>query len=331
VTATTGTGAGTGTAMRFSVDPWDPTYGSALDGELEATTGDDVSVEVEMAAADWRPVAPARDAPLPSVVLFVDGVRRVEAKVWINESENEVAPGICASYAAGVVACDGAARLAGIEVSRGLFTAARGASAIESRHGTFAVKMTASGGPDVLSLALQERMAAAEVAVAQQVREAQAGAAVEDDLLVVDGPLRNRQHLARTIGMIKTHNVAYLPPEQNRVVGALRAGERTPVFTIGTSWSRHSWYLCLPGGEDAPWAGVVRCEASADLATDDVVALAETTATVLPQYASERYKEPRAPQNLYPISGLERELRRRLGDAELIYRALRTVAHRTRS
>ena len=87
MTATANT-AGTGRAMRFSVDPWDPTYGSALDGELEATTGDDVSLEVEMAAADWRPIAVVSGAPLPAVVLFVDGVRRVEAKVWIDESEN---------------------------------------------------------------------------------------------------------------------------------------------------------------------------------------------------------------------------------------------------
>lgn len=320
----------TSASMRFSVDPWDPTYGSALEGELEPTTGDDVSVEVEMAAADWRPIAASSATREPAVVLFADGVRRVEAKVWIDQSDGEVWPGICASYAAGVVACDGTARLADVEVERGLFTAAPSAAAIESRHGTFAVKMAASGNPDVLSLRLQECMAAAEVAVAHRVRASGRAGNDTDDLLVVDGPLRGRQHLARTVGMIKTHNVAYLPPEQNRVVGALRAGERTPVFTIGASWSRHSWYLRLPGGEDAPWAGVVRCEATADLAVPDVVALAETTAAVLPRYASERYKESRAPQNLYPISGLERELRRRLGDPELIYRALRTVAHRAR-
>ena len=311
--------------MRFTVDPWDPSYGSALDTDLEPTTGGDVSVDIEVAAAEWRPIAPPAAQRPPEVVLFVDGVRRVEAKVWIEQPDGEVCPGICASYAAGVVACDGAARFADVEVQRGLFTAAPSATDIESRHGTFAVKMAKSGNPDVLSLALQERMGLAEVAVAQRVR---AASTTDDDLLVVDGPLHGRQHLARTIGMIKTHNVAYLPPEQNRVVGKLRAGERTPVFTIGTSWSRHSWYLCLPGGEDAPWAGVVRCEASADLNASDVIALAGVTAAVLPRYASEPYKESRAPQNLYPISGLERELRRRLGDAELLYRALRTVARR---
>jgi hypothetical protein len=311
--------------VKFTVDPWDPTYGSALDSDLGPTTGDDVSVEIEMAAADWRPIPPTLQ-PEPEVVLFVDGVRRVEARVWIDQSDGGVWPGICASYAAGVVACDGAARIVDVEIQRGLFTAAPSATDIESRHGTFAVKMTASDDPDALSLALQERMSAAEVAVAQRVR---AASAIDDDLLVVDGPLRRREHLARTVGMIKTHNVAYLPQDQNRVVGALRAGERTPVFTIGTSWSRHSWYLCLPGGEDAPWAGVVRCEASADLAARDVIALANLTAAVLPRYASQRFKEPRAPQNLYPISGLERDLRRRLGDAELLYRALRTVAKRS--
>ena len=42
----------------------------------------------------------------------------------------------------------------------------------------------------------------------------------------------------------------------------------------------------------------------------------------MPRYASEPHKDPRAPQNLYPIGGLERELRRRLGDPDLLYRAL---------
>jgi hypothetical protein len=46
----------------------------------------------------------------------------------------------------------------------------------------------------------------------------------------------------------------------------------------------------------------------------------------VPRYASARHKDPRAPQNLYPIGGLERELRRRLGDRDLATRALRRAA-----
>jgi hypothetical protein len=38
------------------------------------------------------------------------------------------------------------------------------------------------------------------------------------------------------------------------------------------------------------------------------------------------HKDPRAPQNLVPIGGLERELRHRLGDQQVLYRALRAAA-----
>ena len=43
-------------------------------------------------------------------------------------------------------------------------------------------------------------------------------------------------------------------------------------------------------------------------------------------FASEPHKDARAPQNLYPIAGLERELRHRLGDQAVIYRALRLAS-----
>jgi hypothetical protein len=70
----------------------------------------------------------------------------------------------------------------------------------------------------------------------------------------------------------------------------------------------------------------VRCEASADLAPAAAISLANTAAAALPRFASEGHKDSRAPQNLYPIGGLERELRRRLGDQQLLYRALRVAA-----
>jgi hypothetical protein len=310
--------------MRFRVDPWDPSYGSAFDTELEPSRGDDVVLDLEVPAGEWTPIAAGAEGWRPAVVLFVDGVRRVEARVWIDEADGQVLPGICASYAAVVVACDGTARVVDAEVQRGFFTGAFAGVDIETRHGTFAFKRVRGGDPKSLAIELQDRMSQVEIQVAQRVRDT---SDLTDDLLVVDGPLRGRRSLARTVGMIKTHNVEYLPAAQNLIVGRLAAGERTPVFFIGGNWSRHSWYLRLPGAEDAPWAGVVRCEASADLSRAEVIALAEASAAVLPRYASERYKEPRAPQNLYPIAGLERELRRRLGDQALLYRALRVAAH----
>ena len=110
-------------------------------------------------------------------------------------------------------------------------------------------------------------------------------------------------------------------------MGTLSPGQRTPVFLMGTSWDRHSWYLRLPGPRGAPWAGVVRIECSADLPVPEVKELASLSQACLGRFASAAYKDARAPQNLYPIAGLERELRRRLGDPRLLYRALREAAH----
>jgi hypothetical protein len=95
---------------------------------------------------------------------------------------------------------------------------------------------------------------------------------------------------------------------------------------MGTSWRRNSWYLRLDGSSGAPWSGVVRLECSADLPGPEVTRLADLSALVLPPLASSPHKDPRAPQNLVPIGGLERELRRRLGDQQLLYRSLRAAA-----
>jgi len=95
---------------------------------------------------------------------------------------------------------------------------------------------------------------------------------------------------------------------------------------MGTSWDRHSWYLRLPGTPRSPWSGIVRIECSADLPVSEVVRLAAVSQKCLGRFASAVYKGARAPQDLYPITGLERELRR-VGDPRLLYRALRIAAH----
>ena len=54
--------------------------------------------------------------------------------------------------------------------------------------------------------------------------------------------------------------------------------------------------------------------------------MADASALTLPRFASAAHKDPRAPQNLYPIAALERELRRRLGDAQWVWRALKLAS-----
>jgi hypothetical protein len=314
-------------APSFTVDPWDPAYGLAfgddMDGRAVAESSAELDLDLEVAAGRWHPLDPDIAPTLPGLVLFLDGVRRIDARVWMHGAGPQPEPAIAASYAAGLVACDGAARVADVTLERGLFTAARQARDIETRFARYAARLADGPGIDQLSLALQQRLTETEVQLALTFRGEHR---VGDDLLVVDGPLRGRTHLDRTVGYIKTHHASYLPAEQAATVAALRPGQRTPAFTMGTSWRRSSWYLQLPGTPGVPWSGVVRLECSADLPLSEVTGLADLTARLLPPLASAPHKDPRAPQNLVPIGGLERELRRRLGDQQLLYRGLRAAA-----
>jgi hypothetical protein len=311
----------------FSVDPWDPGYGMAfgeeMSGEALQESSAELILDLEFPAAQWRPVTADTDRRVPENVLFLDGVRRIDARVWVHGPDPQPAAGIAASYAAGLVCLNGTARITDVAVERGLFTAAPGAADIVSRHASYPARRAAGPGMDQLSLALQQRLSDTEVQLALLFRKENPDA---NDLLFVDGPLRGRTHLDRTVGYIKTHHTTYLPPEQAATVSALGPGQRTPVFTMGTSWRRNSWYLRLPGSSGAPWSGVVRLECSAELPVPEVISLADLSARLLPPLASSAHKDPRAPQNLVPIGGLERELRRRLGDQQLLYRSLRSAA-----
>lgn len=315
--------------MQFMVDGWAPDYGSSLqefeeleDSKAETQTG------IELPPEQWRPIAPS-GAAAPRSVLFIDGVRRIDARLWINpESPGEPEPGLCASYAAGVVrSTAGNARVEIAEVRRAVVTTLDEADDITTRLGTWDAVHTKPDPSrqvfDVLSAALQQKLAELEVLCAANARAAAPDD--DDDLLVIDGPLLGREKVPRAIGMIKTHQSAYLSADLNRVVGTLAAGERTPVFHLGTTWERYTWYLRLPGAAVSPWAGIVRVECTPDLSPADAVALANLSQSVLPKYASEPFKDPRAPQNLYPIGGLEKTLRHRLGDPNLLRRALLSV------
>ncbi len=147
-----------------------------------------------------------------------------------------------------------------------------------------------------------------------------------DDLLVIDGPLLRVPISTIRSAISRPTMPPTRPPKQAAVVFALRPGQRTPAFTMGTSWRRTSWYLQLPRISGVPWSGVVRLECSADLPVTEVTRLGDLTARLLPPLASVPYKDPRAPQNPVPIGGLERELRHRLGDQHVLYPALRAAA-----
>ncbi len=298
--------------FRYTVEPWAPEYGVAAAPDPEEPESN-VDPAVEVPPDRWAPrrpmVAPASD------VLFVDGVRRVDANVWI-EAESAIL-GLCAVYAAGAVRCvDDVAAVVGAVVERGLFTSAPGAEPIVTLHGIYDPRPTVGETPEELWLGLQQRMGELEGRVAAE----HAGS----ELVVVDGPLSHRRHVPGAVGYVKTQRVHHLPPALRSILEELAPGTRTPLFLATTSWSRYSWYLRLAAGSGR--GGIVRCEIVADGPVAGAAATADLVTATLPRFASEPHKDPRAPQNLYPIGGLERDLRRRLGDRDLMYRALRAAA-----
>ena len=320
---------------RMFVDAWDPSYGASFEGDggdgPASPSSAQVETDAEMPAADWAPIDTGRGARCPDVVLLVDGVRRNDAGLWTEEEDGNSYAGLAASYAAGVVRCDlrnGVAELAGARVGRGLFTASPSAGDLLAGSVRYEIhRVHGTGEASKLPAAVQAPLTALEIDVSAAAREHGSDGS---DLLVVDGPLRNRRQLPRTIGYVKTQQKQYLSAQLTLVVTGLRAGQRTPVFKIGTVWGGWSWYLRLPGTSGAPWAGIVRLECSPDMTVEQAIELADLSGVTLPRFASSAYKDPRAPQNLVPIAGLERRLRGLLGDARVLHRALTFATARTR-
>lgn len=316
---------------RLHVDVGNPAYGATVDDDWDGGPAEpssaDVQTDVEVPPAAWQPRTAPTGVRSPKVVLLVDGVRRDDAWLWAEEEDGRSFPVLAASYAAGVVRCDlarGMAEMAGARVARRLFTASPTTTDLVAGQVRYAVhRVNGAGDPSSLHTAVQGPLTALEVEVSGTVR-------TDGDLLVVDGPLRNRRQLPHTIGYIKTHRRQYLAADLiARAVTRLRPGERSPVFKLGTAWGNYSWYLRLPGASGAPWAGIIRAECSADLSEREAIELADLSLVTLPRFASEPYKDPRAPRNLVPIAGLERRLRALLGDARLLHRALILAAART--
>ena len=318
---------------RMFVDAWDPSYGSSFEGGGEdgpaSPSSAQVDTDVELPADEWRPLDVAPGVKTPDVVFLVDGVRRNDAGLWTAEEDGTSYAGLAASFAAGVVRCDlarGVAELVGARVGRGLFTASPTAGDVQAGSVRYEVhRVNGTGEASKLPGAVQPSLTALEIDISAVARD---GAT---DLLVVDGPLRNRGHLVNTIGYVKTQQKQYLSAALTTVVTALRPAQRTPVFHLQRAgWGGWSWYLRLPGGSGAPWSGIVRVECSPDLTPEQAIELAEISGATLPRFASSAYKDPRAPQNLVPIAGLERRLRGMLGDSRVLHRALTLATARGR-
>ncbi|HEY5247137.1 MAG TPA: hypothetical protein VIJ15_01615 [Dermatophilaceae bacterium] len=266
-------------------------------------------------------------SPQPEVVLdrpvaFVDGVRRVDASLYQeNTATGLLARGIAGSHACGAVLIEHGERAAFAreQVSHMVIWGSAMTGTLPSLGAGWNWQSACvdSDEPDAPLAELQQRMRLAEGRLAEQLCE-------DGYLTIVDGPLSYvRSRDVPVVGYVKTHSRPLLDLASHRRVPELTAGQRTSLFSLGVD--RYSAYLRIApiNPSSGPWAGVVRLEVPQAAGLDAAVDAVDAMAATIPRYAGIAHRDPRAPQNLQPVGALEKHLRHLLGDSGLARRAVR--------
>lgn len=303
--------------MELQVETWDPSYGTSVEVSSTDRASESVELNEEFDISEWEPIKPT-SVKKPETVFFIDGIRRYDANVWLQiDSKNY--RGVCASIAAGAVRCDqNEALFENIRIERALYTSAEVTKNIElSRLGqSYEIRPTKDDSIETITLSIQNHLARLENLVSDSYKK--------EKLVIYDGPL-NQRLTPGGVGLIKTQHIQYLPDDLLGVINRLKVGERTPYFKITSKISRWSSYVRLSESGNAS-NSIVRIELpDLEQSGNKIKKMFDLVSQILPKYASEAFKEPRAPQNLYPIAGLERKMRSMLGDREILERGLRMV------
>jgi hypothetical protein len=309
--------------LTLKIDPWNPAYESALQLD-ELADSAPVEVDPFVETKDWSVPAATAVWPRPEAIAFIDGVQRVDSRV-IGDEDGRLIYGAFSSLAVGAVI----SRPTGASVSPGFperilaLTGGASFAPVDVICGRLVLRFQPQSTTVATIAGVNEALSSA-----RQAAETRFGERLADEgypLVVVDGPIGfwPARHTS-VVGLIKTIHKQYLSAPQSDLLAGLSPGERTPIFRIGRDRPALSWYLRL--GPRRPiehsWAGIVRLEAMEFVGVEAVVRLADLTARHLPDFASSRIRDARAPQNIYPIGALEDRLRRQLGDAEFIRRSI---------
>jgi len=309
------------------LDPWAAEY------EASIQIGDDVepaSVDLTVERGEWAAVRPEARKAAPRLA-FVDGVRRIEHRILVGEGGTGIVYGLLGSFGVGAVLVDGSARVGHEATGRVIVTGGGLAADPFLAHVAggsplrFDPRTEAENDPAAPVQGLQKAMRQSEAGLAERL-------AAEVDVVFLDGPLTflTTNAAGPVVGFIKRQVRTYLDPQAHALLPRLETGERTPLFLIAGRDPRYSWYLRIAKGRpiESSLTGVVRLEAPAARGQGEARALADLSARELPRFASDAARDPRAPQNLYPIGGLEARLKHRLGDATVVRRAIEARLHR---
>src|SRR5690349_5829059 len=88
------------------IDPWAVDYGGETPTQFQPEAEDPSAVElgVERDVADWKPIPPPESLHQDQPLSFVDGVRRMEARLVVTR-EGRVIHGALGAFGVGVVEC----------------------------------------------------------------------------------------------------------------------------------------------------------------------------------------------------------------------------------
>lgn len=317
--------------MRISLDPWGGDYGSQI-STPQAVDEEHPSAQVtgqQVEAGPWQPRTPSPEQ-MPNMTAVIDGVMRVDAPAILSDEDTRFLA-LFGSYAAGAVVIDRRRveiieeqldRLfivGGGQSGQDVPVAAGTGSKIKMHYRSMSVPDLT---PDSLRESLMAAMRQAEVDVARKLSG-------NERLILADGNLTFLSDSSSVVGVIKTIQRMYLAPKEAKILEQLQPGERTPLFQFSGSSKRKSFevftcYLRLanPRPIEHPFTGLVRLEVKIGLGIQRAVRLLDQAAHAVSALASRAPKDPRAPQNLIPIGGLERRLRHRLGDPKLVRRCI---------
>jgi hypothetical protein len=307
------------------LDPW----GAEYEGMVQLGEEDEaVPVDIRVESPAWAAIRPPA-APPPGRIAFVDGVRRIEHRLLIGDGERTVF-GLLGSFGVGATLVDAAARVGHETIGR-VAVAGGGLrldpflAPVDGRGSLLFEPRTEPENTPVAPVdGLQKAMRHSEAGLAERL-------SAEVDVVFLDGPLTFLTPAARgsVVGFVKRLLRTYLDPSAHALLPRLEIGERTPLFLIGGREPRYAWYARIACGRqiESALTGVVRQEAPAARGLEEARALADLSAREMPRFASDATRDPRAPQNLYPIGGLEARLKHLLGDAAVVRRAVEAQLH----
>ncbi len=307
--------------MAWKLEAWNPEY--ALPERVGLEEGDspqDIKTHYE---SNWAARTPSRVEPDNwPIVYLVDGRQRIDA--LIADSRGQQA--LLATVIAGVVLRDGAGiRPVGEPHKQHiLLHSAPLEEPLPPGLGHYQPIQTQSSDPASLRSKVTEVMRRLEASLVNE---------LSGGLVIMDGQIfpgeSPYQEPERILGYTKTQAATYLGPQEQALLPTLKPYQRTPIFSIPGYGRRRpldvfSWYVRLPLEPSVPFYGgaaLLRVE-TPSLEPATAIKLADLSVSLFCQMASSPARDPRAPQNLIPIGGLEQWLGRHMGQGDVVRRKI---------